>query len=489
MAQQYRQTQTPAAAPEAAHAGHDHGHDHGHTHGNAAAQEDLLGGARSNAPASREAALRRHADNRARMNSVLGRMLARNPGSDDHDELMERNSAEWINNGEARAVVLTPIHDAHERPGVPAGKDAFFDGRKAFHEDGATYSTNVNDMSGIELKNPGAGGTMSNDGRTLTVIDPEQWNSDTTLIDVIVHEVQHDADQHGQGQVWEFDRPAAVAGQADRAPDWCYNSYASEFRAYWTMNEEGSRGDAFARSSNTRVSNFNVTAVHGGQSHTVQTNFSNKRQQEIFEHMYKEIVGHQYKVNGQWVAVNYAYLPHYYATDPAFKAFIDGLTQPTGGNLINSVRIQNLSERIQRGSLEPELSQLDAHDRRFLADQTASAEFWSHASGRLSRSEQATLQAAVFGTATPAAATSTAAAAPQMSTAELEAATRASAGGGATPQQSGVQISVGAGDTLGSLAARHLGSSSRWQELYAANTDIIGSDPNRLQVGMRLRLP
>ena len=42
------------------------------------------------------------------------------------------------------------------------------------------------------------------------------------------------------------------------------------------------------------------------------------------------------------------------------------------------------------------------------------------------------------------------------------------------------------GDTLGSIAARHLGSSKRWPEIARVNP---GTDPNRLRVGARLNLP
>ena len=43
------------------------------------------------------------------------------------------------------------------------------------------------------------------------------------------------------------------------------------------------------------------------------------------------------------------------------------------------------------------------------------------------------------------------------------------------------------GDELGTIALRHLGKSSRWPLIVAANPNI--DDPDRLQVGMKLRLP
>lgn len=44
------------------------------------------------------------------------------------------------------------------------------------------------------------------------------------------------------------------------------------------------------------------------------------------------------------------------------------------------------------------------------------------------------------------------------------------------------------GDTLGSIAARELGDSGRWREIYNANRDVV-SNPHRIKPGMVLRLP
>jgi|GEM_PF-3872952 len=66
----------------------------------------------------------------------------------------------------------------------------------------------------------------------------------------------------------------------------------------------------------------------------------------------------------------------------------------------------------------------------------------------------------------------------------------------ATPQPlGGIQrpqaqtYTVRSGDTLSAIAARLLGNKSEWSSLYETNRAIIGSNPNRLTVGMVLRLP
>lgn len=50
-------------------------------------------------------------------------------------------------------------------------------------------------------------------------------------------------------------------------------------------------------------------------------------------------------------------------------------------------------------------------------------------------------------------------------------------------------ITVKKGQTLSSLAQKHLGSSKRWRELMAANPKQLKSDPRRLQAGMTLTIP
>ena len=49
-------------------------------------------------------------------------------------------------------------------------------------------------------------------------------------------------------------------------------------------------------------------------------------------------------------------------------------------------------------------------------------------------------------------------------------------------------ITVAAGDTLSGLAVRYLGNGQRWDDLLAANTDVL-QRPEGLRVGMVLRLP
>lgn len=48
---------------------------------------------------------------------------------------------------------------------------------------------------------------------------------------------------------------------------------------------------------------------------------------------------------------------------------------------------------------------------------------------------------------------------------------------------------VGDGDSLWALAKRYLGDGNRWPEIYEANREIIGDDPNLIINGTVLIIP
>lgn len=60
----------------------------------------------------------------------------------------------------------------------------------------------------------------------------------------------------------------------------------------------------------------------------------------------------------------------------------------------------------------------------------------------------------------------------------------------------GAEVRVAPGDTLWQLAADELGAGAgpeaverRWREIYAANRDVVGADPDLIRPGQRLSLP
>jgi hypothetical protein len=460
--------------PELACSGHGHGHGHGH--------DGARDGNRPNTPATKRGALSYHRRNerfvKRIIDSALSIQVDPTQGFDSRPNLLH-NSAEWIDEGQATMFVLSPVHDAHLRPSVAADQTAFFDNQVAFGGGGADYDDsldaagNATNDTGLEIEFSSTLGTMSGDGNTLTVIDPIA-QGENVVVETIIHEVQHDADQHKAGDPWAVTAPANDPASVDSAFSSHYNAYQSEFRAYWMENPEGSTADNFGSSTDNAVTNFNITAVEQGadqttgggddQSVTVTTAFTNKRQEDIFRHMFSARADNVYwdsQMNGGaggWT-VSYAYLPHYYALDPNFKTMIDGYAMPAAGNLVNSVRIQALSDALDGGTMidvRAALDDLDALDMRYLSDRSQSQPVWDQAQVALSAPEFAEFEVAIQAPMGP-----------------------------YRPEE----VTIQRGDTLTTLARRYLADGGRWREIYDLNRDVIGNDPEMIRVGDELELP
>lgn len=452
-------------------------------HGNAAMQEALANGSpnaavgtpRAGAPTSKAAALARHRRNQDCVDRLIRSGLAQEAdpaaGANSRINLL-RNTCQWIDEGEADLFVLTPTHDAHLRPSISADKTAYFDKRLTYDQDGADYDATLNaagqatNDAGLHADFSGVVGSMSSNGRTMMLIDPIS-RSEGAVVSDLVHEVQHDADQHNAGQPWQVPRPSSQPTAQHQAPTWAYNHYQSEFRAYWMENPEGSSADWLGSSTDTAVTNVSITALRHGPdgsfgtsddiSSTVSTAFTNRRQQDIFNHMFKARADNIYLDKANDWADSYAYLPHFYALDPAFKGMVDVYTQPVSGNFINSPRIQALSAALMTGNFLSEVEALDDLDRLYLQDRTQSQPFWDQASRSLGVIPLTMLENMIN---TPTAA-------------------------GPMPNT----VRVVSGDTLSAIADRYLNDMARWQEIYTLNKRAIGANPNSLPVGMELDLP
>ena len=53
----------------------------------------------------------------------------------------------------------------------------------------------------------------------------------------------------------------------------------------------------------------------------------------------------------------------------------------------------------------------------------------------------------------------------------------------------GESYTVQSGDTLATIAQQYYSDPTQWQRIYDANKDTIGSDPDKLAVGMKLTIP
>ena len=248
-------------------------------HGSEETPDNEVGAARAGAPTSFSEAIARHEENRGIVDRLIRSALEIEvdpiAGADSRANLL-RNTAQWIDEGEADLYVLTPVHDAEKRPGCPGDHNAYFDKSKMYDQVGSTYDPTLNaageavNDAGLEFKRPRVAGSMAQDGRRMTLVDPGK-RTESQLVGFFVHEVQHDCDQHRGGESWEVERPDRDPNAIRRAPQWTYNSFQSEFRAYWMMNPEGSSVDTKGSSTDGGVTNFSVTAVAPGTDGLVRT--------------------------------------------------------------------------------------------------------------------------------------------------------------------------------------------------------------------------
>jgi len=58
-----------------------------------------------------------------------------------------------------------------------------------------------------------------------------------------------------------------------------------------------------------------------------------------------------------------------------------------------------------------------------------------------------------------------------------------------TDTAAGDTYEVQSGDTLLSIADQFYGDTAQWRRVYDANKDVIGSDPDKLKIGMKLKIP
>lgn len=66
-------------------------------------------------------------------------------------------------------------------------------------------------------------------------------------------------------------------------------------------------------------------------------------------------------------------------------------------------------------------------------------------------------------------------------------------GGSSTTQGAGgtggSTYTVQKGDSLSAIAKQHMGSANKWRELYDANREVIGDNPDKIFPGQELTIP
>jgi len=62
-------------------------------------------------------------------------------------------------------------------------------------------------------------------------------------------------------------------------------------------------------------------------------------------------------------------------------------------------------------------------------------------------------------------------------------------GNAAQPDAAGDTYTVVSGDSLSKIAKNHYGDAAKWHQIYDANKGIIGSNPDKIEIGQVLTLP
>lgn len=350
---------------------------------------------KAGAATPKEAAVKKHVAQQQRVATMIKDGLKPvTPAATDTRDMatLFHNSCQWIEAGKASLIVLSRTHDAStRRPGVIA----YFDLQVKHPATGGDYAETpaAGDDDHIAYVRPDELGGMQSD--EFTLLDPARQNDDE-LKSTFVHEVQHSADQTFWGR-----KPKPPPGRVEGSPGitggdalvsaGLYNNYQSEFRAYFIGTREGSAQDNLGSSTSPAANTRPVTWTNpGGRTFTRRTSFKNARQEKIFWH-----------ILNNYPALEVAQT---YTQDAAYRDMVNTFAQPVGVNLVNSVRIQELSDALN--SCNPSMNEsapeirsvmrkagaLDATDRAFLNEPSGSERFWAHARGALSSKMFAELQ-------------------------------------------------------------------------------------------------
>lgn len=302
--------------------------------------------------------------------------VANVPGLHIAREAILHNTKEYARRGLAISA-MTPTLSTQVRPPVEFQRfwpqvpdeayedNLFFDNNVAF----PTLGSDNKAAEGLSKADAGvfvrdSKETAHADGITIRVFMTGGLNADALKI-VLIHEIQHAIDKHGG----DFQEAVLqdINGQAGDVG----NAYRSEFRAYWL----GDRGPNSTFGS-PNMAATNQRTVKGSWWPWISnqaTQFQNERQENIFWHMCGSDTY-------PWVQPNYL-------QSAAFRALVNGMATPTGGNLINSDRIDGLrnslgmarnagfSDHFIQDVLD-EAGRLDPLDRFFLLS-NAAAPFWT----------------------------------------------------------------------------------------------------------------
>lgn len=258
-------------------------------------------------------AIQRHKDNVVEM----GKVLADQRANTDPDPLV-RNTAEWLapTSGppKLKLCVMSPTHDMTLRADKAGekGQIALFGLGKVYPDDSATYDPRVDENKGIYFRSRTMYGNQG--GEWLWMNDP-QYFSHSDLVNIFVpHEVQHAADRH------EHEKGAEAAY---KSPENAWTMYKTEFRAYWITGQF-------------------PTTMFSDVKGTGTGSFDNAKQERIFNHL----MGAAFYA--EYLEPNYKHNEKVKSEGKGFADLVHAYARPEGSNLINSPRIDDFSQALQK---------------------------------------------------------------------------------------------------------------------------------------------
>jgi hypothetical protein len=325
-------------------------------------------------------------------------------GFEDPDNLLH-NALEWLpeagqassSRPQAKLTILSPTHEPDSRD--PKRGRAFFDSRVQYPNIGGDYPADpaIKTADGLVYRPlPAQAETTFDEVEIFT----DSFFDFEVLRKVLVHELQHVADQSGMTTLRTFGMPSSDLLAAEE-------HYKTEFRAFWIQppppkaagappasqtfgqlqlphtgpfvppvtEDFGSSQDPASNADPVSVSDPSTCKVCAMGKQSVPTKFKNRKQEKIFWYLVKKYTFRQFDC--------------FYVCSTEFQKLVNDLfVFPEGVNLANSVRIETLSRAVQAShsqmtEVDPAIRQvfvaargLDAIDRQFLQVEEQSGPFW-----------------------------------------------------------------------------------------------------------------
>ena len=272
-----------------------------------------------------------------------------------------RNTCEWILTGQCELCVLVPTSNSINK--VKTGSTEYFDKNVTYPNLGGrsrptNKNTDVNENDTVAF-------FRSGENKMYVLRHPEgrNYHNLEKLKSTLIHETQHNADRHRVdfGDRWVEEMPSIGHQSNQESPkdklgkenkNKLYNSFVTEFRAYWLEHVFDQESGSLKLKEDEHIG--------------------------IKSHIKRE----------------YSYYGKYFDSDnPNLREAAETYTSPTGGNLMNSIRIEDIAKMLdgfrRKGISSKRIEALiikikyiihfmNRYELLFLEDEKFSSPFWDY---------------------------------------------------------------------------------------------------------------